>query len=146
MENNVNNNIQFAIYKIDTMQFAILSEELNEASLTIKSGVAFGVDEHNRIVRVAFKYEFQSMEITALILEVAMEFQVSEECFTKQIQSAQSYILPKAFATHLAMIVVSTARGILHEKTKGKVLNSFPLALIDLTESITEDVILDREQ
>lgn len=145
MKRKTENTIGFIIHKIETKQFAILSEELDESELTITSGVAFGIDEDNRIIRAMFKYEFISKDKVILILEVYVDFQIEEKCFGKQIKIKDSLVIPKGFATHLAMIAVGTARGILHEKTNGTKLNEFLMPPIDLTASIDEDIAFKFE-
>ena len=145
MKRKTENTIGFIIHKIETKQFAILSEELDESELTITSGVAFGIDEDNRIIRAMFKYEFISKDKVILILEVYLDFQIEEKCFGKQIKIKDSLVIPKDFATHLAMIAVGTARGILHEKTNGTKLNEFLMPPIDLTASIDEDIAFKFE-
>jgi len=145
MKRKTENTIGFIIHKIETKQFAIVSEELDESELTITSGVAFGIDEDNRIIRAMFKYEFISKDKVILILEVYVDFQIEEKCFGKQIKIKDSLVIPKDFATHLAMIAVGTARGILHEKTNGTKLNEFLMPPIDLTASIDEDIAFKFE-
>lgn len=145
MKRKTENTIGFIIHKIETKQFAILSEELDESELTITSGVAFGIDEDNRIIRAMFKYEFISKDKVILILEVYVDFQIEEKCFGKQIKIKDSLVIPKDFAAHLAMIAVGTARGVLHEKTNGTKLNEFLMPPIDLTASIDEDIAFKFE-
>jgi hypothetical protein len=43
------------------------------------------------------------------------------------------------------MITAGTARGILHEKTKGTPLNDFPIPTIDITQSIPADIEFEAE-
>ncbi len=146
MKKNIETSIQFTIYKIETTQFAVLSDTVEESALTIKSGVGFGIDEDNRLLRAMFKYEFQSNNATALILEVAVDFQIENKCFEEQIKSDDTFKIPKVFATHLAMLAVGVGRGILHEKTNGTALNNFPMPPIDITESITDDILFNLEK
>lgn len=145
MKKNADAHIKFLIHKIETTQFAILTEETDEKNLSVGSGIAFGIDGENRLVRAMFKYEFNSKETVALILEVYVDFQIEEKCFQQQVRLNDSLRIPKDFAMHLAMIAVGTARGILHEKTNGTKLNEFPMPPIDLTESIAEDIIFTPE-
>ena len=140
MKKIVETHIKFVIHKIETKQFAIVTEEIDESELSISSGIGFGIDDENRLVRAMFKYEFNSKETVALILEVYVDFQIVEKCFQDKIRFHGALKIPKDFATHLAMIAVGTARGILHEKTNGTKLNEFPMPPIDLTESIAEDI------
>lgn len=145
MKRKTENTIGFIIHKIETKQFAILSEEVDESELTITSGIGFGIDEDNRIIRAMFKYEFNSKDKVILILEVYVDFQIEKKCFGKQIKIKDSLVIPKDFAAHLAMIAVGTARGVLHEKTNGTKLNEFLMPPIDLTASIDEDIAFKFE-
>lgn len=43
---------------------------------------------------------------------------------------------------HLTTIMVGTARGILHAKTENTLFNQFLLPTIDVTELVTDDVIM----
>lgn len=144
MSNQEQNNIPFKINYIDTLQFAILQETVNDKALSLSAGFAFGIDRDTKIVRCVYRYEFFSNDTPALIIETAMDFLIEENSFNNKIVKQNELIIPKAFATHLAMILVGTTRGILFEKTKGSVLNQLPMPTIDVTKSITSDVVINN--
>lgn len=145
MDANSREKIAFRIHRIETLQFAILIDTIDSEELTISSGFGFGIDPDDCLLRSTFKYEFQSEQKPALILEVAVDFAIEPESFSQNLKNEANYIIPKHMANHLAMITVGTARGILHEKTNGTDLNKYLIPTIDITESIREDVVFDAE-
>ncbi len=50
--------------------------------------------------------------------------------------------MPKNFAQHIGVITVGTARGILHTKTEGTILNSLIIPSINVLELVPNDIII----
>lgn len=146
MSKNEQQSISFRINHIETLQFAILQETVNENALSLSAAFGFGVDSDARMVRCTYRYEFFSDHKRAMVIETAMDFILEEVSFKNQILKEDKCVLPKTFATHLAMILVGTTRGILFEKTKGTSLNAFPMPTVNVTESIANDVELTNQK
>jgi hydrogenase maturation factor HypF (carbamoyltransferase family) len=135
--------IAFRINHIETLQFAVLQETVNENELSLSASFGFGIDKVSKLVKCIYKYEFNSEDKLALIIESAIDFAIEDVSFKEHILKNEECILPKTFAAHIAMIVVGTTRGILFEKTKGTQIGAFPMPTINVTEHITEDVVFD---
>jgi hypothetical protein len=75
-----------------------------------------------------------------------LDFLIEENSFNllKDTQKKQVKI-PKDFLTHLAILSVGTARGVLFSKTEGTIFSTFILPTINLQEMINEDAIFDLE-
>ena len=136
--------ITFSIYRIETQQYAVLREEIESEKLSFQAGFSFGVDGEAGFVRSTFVYVFLSDNEPALKLEVAIEFKIENECFKSEIDKEKHWVIPKVFATHLAMVVVGAARGILHEKTRGLELNKFPMPAINVVGTLKDDIIIEK--
>ena len=52
----------------------------------------------------------------------------------------KSWIIPVDFLRYMGTIVVGTARGVLHTKTEGTVLNAYVLPPINVMELVKEDL------
>lgn len=81
---------------------------------------------------------------TVLVLEAACHFQL-EKIFWDASTDNNLLVLPKGFVTHLLMLSVGTARGIVHAK-KPDWLPNLLLPTIDVSAIFKEDVQLDLEQ
>jgi hypothetical protein len=54
----------------------------------------------------------------------------------------KSLLLPKNFAQHISVITVGTARGVLHAKTEGDILNALILPSINVLDLVPDDVTI----
>lgn len=132
--------IPFSIGSIETKQYALVQEEVDEVNMEYKADFVFGIDPDKQLVNCRFKYELVSSNTAAIILEVSVDFILPKEIYTERIFNGQDYIIPKDFAIHHAMVTVGTARGILHEKTNGHLLNRFPIPVVDVQSAIIDDI------
>lgn len=78
------------------------------------------------------------------MLEAACHFQL-DKIFWDASTDNKLLVLPKGFTTHLLMLSVGTARGIVHAK-KPDWLPNLLLPTIDVSAIFKEDVQLDLEQ
>jgi len=58
----------------------------------------------------------------------------------------KSIILPVSLITHMAVLTVGTARGILHSKTENTKFNKYLLPTINVTESLKSDIAIALEK
>lgn len=137
--------LKFQISKIETLQFAILQEKVNEHGLAMEVGFGFGVDEERRMLQSTFEYILLSDKVQSLKIEVAVIFALEESDFLEKIQHNNGWRIPKGFAIHMAMTTVSVARGILHEKTRNSPMNTYPLPTVNVLDAINEDIILKKK-
>jgi hypothetical protein len=146
MSDKANLAIPFRIKKIETIQFAIIMDELEDDKLSTIISLGFGVSSSLDVVTCKFRYELLTDNKTALVIESAMNFGIGTTNNSILSSAKNRVIIPKGFATHLAMTTVGTTRGILHEKTKDSPLNDYPLPLIDITKKIMEDIELSPKE
>lgn len=136
--------VNFKIAKVETLQFAILQENVNESALDIAAGFGFGIDGDAKVIYTGFEYSMLSENNTVFKIEAAVTFEIETECFDKIIDHKTKWIIPKEFAVHMAMSVVGVTRGILHEKTRNTALNKFPLPTIDVQSDINNDIVIEK--
>lgn len=132
--------VKFRIQQIETLQFALLCDNIGKEGLSFSARFGFGLEPEEKLARANFKFELLQQQAPAILIEVAIDFAIEPECFDKQINQSGDFIIPRDFAIHLAMIAVGTTRGVLHEKTKGTPANAFPIPTIDITSRIKEDI------
>lgn len=137
--------IKFQIHRIETIQFALLKDEITEDHLSYAVRFGFGIDTEAFIVRSMFHYELMSEKSSALLIEVAVDFRIDSESFNKEFFKDDKLFIEKGFAAHLSVIAVGTTRGILHEKTRETKLNMFPIPTINVSNQIKDDVFIDME-
>lgn len=139
MENN--NPIGFQLVGIRTDQFAIV-DELFDISKPLGIEVNFSVakTDDQKVVSVMLRSRFLESERVVMILDCSCHFKIKDESWSQFLApEGNVLVLPKAFITHLAVITVGTARGILHSKTEGTKFNGHILPTLNLTEIFTTD-------
>lgn len=143
MENN--NPIGFQLIGIRTEQFAIVEQEF-DTNKPLEIIIDFNVakDDTRKVVSVLFLSKFLDQDKTIMILECSCHFKIIDESWNSFLESdSKTLKLPQAFITHLAVITVGTARGILHAKTEGTKFNGHILPTLNLTETFTSDARID---
>lgn len=135
-------NIGFRLASIRTNEFAIIEDiTAGEEDISIKTGVGIRVNIEKCVIFVETKFTFVHENCPFIILSSECSFIVSDTHFNSfKNDSEGSYIIPKDFITHLAVIAVGTARGILHCKTENTEYNKYLLPTINLTKIIKEDL------
>lgn len=138
------NTVPFRLRKIATNQFATFdSVEINEGNININLNFGFGINEDNRIIGCSARFEYKSEQSTFLVLNISCDFEVETEAWNSFLKKEENAIIfPKQFCTHLGVITVGTARGILHAKTENSIFNKYLLPTIDVTQSIKNDIKL----
>ena len=137
--------LQFRIADIKTLEFAILEENFNEtAEVGLSTSFQFGFDDENHVVGVDVTFQFMHNDQPFLLITVRCGFEINEEAFDS-FKSDNIITVPKGFASHLAVITVGTARGVLHEKTNDTPFNDYIIPTINLTEIIKEDIVIDLD-
>jgi hypothetical protein len=137
--------VGFSLRSISTEQFAVIESAYSESStVRLTVGLDFGVDESSEVVSCVAKIEFKTEKGSFIVLHVRCDFSVKEDAW-KEFSCVEDHTicLPKGFASHLAVLTIGTARGVLHAKTENKKFNNFTLPTIDVTEIIKEDVRME---
>jgi hypothetical protein len=138
------NEISFKLHSIKTEQFAIIEDIYNETdSVQLESNYRFGSAVAEKLVAVLVNYKFKTPKGVFLIIEVSCMFGIKPDSWDS-IYSVEKLelILPKAIATHLLVLVIGTARGVLHAKTENTPYNRFILPTLNVSESIKEDLVI----
>lgn len=132
--------IGFKIVGIRTEQFATIEENFVEKKKSeIITDLEFKANKETHQVGVFTTFTFKINKKAFIILQISCHFMISEESWNACCDGAIA-TLPKDFVTHLTMMTIGTARGILHSKTEGTVFNRFLLPTINVTELVTEDI------
>lgn len=138
--------IGFKIVGIRTDQFAVLEENFVEKKKSdLITDLEFKANKEAHQIVASTTFTFKVAKKPFLILQISCHFIVSDEswnnCFEGSIAT-----FPKDFMTHLVVLTVGTARGILHSKTEGTAFNRFLLPTINVNELITEDIKFTFEE
>src|SRR5690606_10423391 len=84
-------------------------------------------------------FTFEQSKKAFLKVQVSGHFSITEEAFNEFCKE-DKIIFPKGFMCHLTIIVVSSARCVLHAKTEGSNFNKFLLPTIDVTKIVSDDI------
>ncbi len=135
--------ICFRIDSISTTEFATIEDvKVSDDMVALKTGVGFKVDLKNNFIGVEPKFVFLSQENPFIIISVLCNFFL-DEASINQFKQESRFVIPKDFVTHLAVIAVGTTRGVLHAKTENTTFNKYIIPTINLTEIITNDLVVD---
>lgn len=133
--------VEFLIAKVTTEQFATIEKAFAEQEeINLNTNLRFAIDRDQRMVVVFTLFKFEQKEIPFLIVEVSCQFIIAPESWITFVKDDNTIIIPKGFLTHLGMITVGTARGVLHTKTEGTKFNDFVLPTINVMDVVKEDV------
>ena len=134
--------IGFRMNRIRVDQFAILTDSIPPEDLSLGFAISFGVAPSIHEVCTTVRFDISHAESPLLILELSCFFEIREEDWNKFKQD-NKVIIPKGLLAHFGVHTIGTARGILHCKTEGTPLNAFILPPINVSERITEDIIIE---
>jgi hypothetical protein len=135
--------IPYKISNIVTKQFAIFPEKfVNGEIVNINTNYNFNLKVDFSEIRCSSVIQFIQKEQLILVLEVVCNFDIAAEGvdFIKNENK-----IPVDFLRYMATIVVGTARGIIHSKTEGSVLNSIVLPPINLVDTIQTDFQINEK-
>ena len=128
--------------RIRVDQFAILTDSIPPEDLSLGFAISFGVAPSIHEVCTTVRFDISHAESPLLILELSCFFEIREEDWNK-VKQDNKVIIPKGLLAHFGVHTIGTARGILHCKTEGTQLNAFILPPINVSERITEDIIIE---
>lgn len=134
-------NIGFGLIGIKTEQFAIIEKAYSESGKTkFGAGLQFKIDEKQKQVGVFLTLSFEQNNNVFLTIEVSGHFKIKEESWKSFVEN-DKLSFPRNFMAHLTMIVVGTARGVLHAKTEDTKFNKFLVPTINVNDLVKEDVV-----
>jgi hypothetical protein len=143
MENN--NTIGFQLLAIRTEQFAIVEKDFDtNTPLEITVNFEIGKDDTQKILSVLLLSKFSYQDRAIIILDCSCHFKILDDSWDSfKEPETNALIMPKGFLTHLAVIAVGTARGILHSKTEGTRFNGYFLPTINISHVFASDVRIE---
>lgn len=133
-------NLSFRIIGIKTEQFAIIEENFSEKKKSeVITDLEFKANNKTFQIGVFTTFTFKSANKPFIILQISCVFEI-EEASWDGYNNANKVVFPQDFMTHLTMMTIGTARGVLHSKTEGTPFNRFILPTIKVPELVTDDV------
>jgi hypothetical protein len=134
--------IPYKIARLETKQFAIFPESFNNSEgVGVNSSYEFSISTDMTAIRCRSIFRYIQDEKVLLVLELNAFFTIAPEGIAEIKQNSS---VPVDFLRYMGTIVVGTARGIIHTKTEGTVLNSIVLPPINLVEIIKEDLVVKK--
>jgi len=136
------NIVNFKLQKITTGQFAIIdSVEINDNAIKLNFDFGFGVNLQYKTISCSVKFEFSSEDKPFIIINAVCEFGIEQKSWGNLLSNENRNItLPSNFATHLAVLTIGTARGILHCKSEGTKFNKYFLPTLDISNTLQNDI------
>lgn len=133
--------IPYKIARLETRQFAIFPEKYNnQEDVGVNSAYEFSIGVDQAVIRCRSTFHYVQRENVLLILEMNAYFAIAPEGIADIRNNAS---VPVDFLRYMGTIVVGVARGVIHSKTEGTVLNAVVLPPINLVEIIKEDLVLE---
>jgi len=145
MDKQDNQQVNFALVRVTTEQFATIENNFNEEGpFQLNINFRFAADQEKKIIGVFAGFSFEIEQQAFLIVEGGCHFALQPESWETLLDSeAKILTAPKGLIQHLAVITVGTSRGILHAKTEGTPYNRFHLPTINVAQMITEDQVFE---
>jgi len=140
------NTIPFSIKSIATDEFATIKSCYKEQeNVSIETGYGFGINPEDHSVGVNFSILFKCQENPFIILKISCGFDVDPQAFEKFVDKENhKLVLFKGFLTHLAVLTIGTARGILHAKLEKSGFEQFILPTLNISDMIKEDMVFEN--
>jgi hypothetical protein len=137
--------LSFRLVNIKTDEFAIVEDSFEEeGKVSLETSFNFRVDKERHILGTTVKFQFEQNDKPFLIISVTCGFEMEGEAWESLIDADKNkIIIPEGFASHMSVLTVGTARGVLHEKTNETDFNHFIIPPINLTKIINEDIEID---
>lgn len=137
--------ISFSIRSIVTDEFAtIKSCYKDQEEVAIETGYGFGIEPEEHSLIVNFSVIFKCLDSPFIILKISCGFDIEQKAFDEfKPNDEKKYIIPKGFFTHLTVLTIGTARGILHAKLEKSGFEQFILPTLNIADLIKEDVVFE---
>lgn len=133
--------VPFRLTKIQTLEFAIVEKSFSDREdVQVSQAFNFSFDSDTHQVGIAPRYEFFQTS-PFMIVEVLCIFTIDSQSWNSWMNTNKEIlVIPKNIATHMAVLSVGTARGVLHAKTEGSYFNIFVLPTWNLSSIIKENL------
>lgn len=132
--------LYFRIAGIKTQQFAIFPEKfVNGKEVRVESEFEFGLNDDYSRIRCLSRFSYLQNDTLLLTCEIHNVFDIREDGVALLKEQLR---VPADTLRYLATIATGTARGIIHTKTEGTILNPIVLPPINLVEVISKDFVV----
>lgn len=129
---------RFKMFKISTLQFAILSNEV-PSNYGFNTHAELKHSKDGSAIAVNMTFSFAEADKNIMLLQVQCEFAIHPDDIKKL--TAQNVVkIPKDVLDYFLAQTVGTARGILHCKTEGTPFNGMIIPPLDVTGMLKGDL------
>lgn len=136
--------IPYRISHIETLQFAIFPDNfINGQEVMVNTNCGFNVRQDINQVRNIISVNYVQEEKILLVIQLACYYDIAPEGFEEIKKDGK---IPVDFLRYMGTISVGVARGAIHSKTEGTVLNPVVLPPINLEEMLKKDFILKEKK
>lgn len=134
--------IPYKIDRIDTTQFAIFPDKyINGENVSVEMDMNFSTSETISPIKNVTSIRYKQNDNLLLVLEIACSFTISEEGLENIRKSGK---IPVEFLRYMGTFSVGIARGVIHARTEGTVLNPVILPPANVNDSIKEDLPIKK--
>ncbi|MBC7000701.1 hypothetical protein [Cytophaga sp. FL35] len=140
------NKLGFAFVGLKTISFAKIETAYKKTGeIDLITNLGFGIDVDDHTITCTTKSSFEKKKNQPfLIIELQGFFEIKKDDFNKKVKQPDgSYLISQSLATHFAVLMFGSARGVLHAKTEGTIFNQYLLPTMDVKNMIQEDLILN---
>jgi len=132
--------INFALKGITTEQFATFEENYSKGKVvSINTNFEFKISRENKQVGVYTTFSFEQAKKIFIKIQVSCHFDIDIAAWNGFLSEGK-IVFPHTLMTHLTVLTIGTARGVLHSKTTGSEFNKYILPTLDVAQMLTEDV------
>lgn len=139
------NKISFSLRSITTEEFATIKNcYKKEEEVNLETEFEFGLNIELNSLGVKFSVMFKCDENPFIILKMRCEFDIEPETFSG-FKMEDNYIIPRGLLSHVTVLTIGTARGILHAKLEKTGFEKFILPTLDVSEMFKEDLKMNSD-
>lgn len=137
--------VKFNLKGISTNEFATIKEcYKEEEDVKIETGYGFEIDPVNYTISVQFSILFKCIDAPFIVLKLTCSFDVDQKSFDALLDhDSGKYIIPKGFLTHLTVLTIGTARGVLHAKLEKTGFEKYMLPTLNISNLIEQDMVFE---
>lgn len=137
--------VKFALRNITTEQFALLEDvKIDDAKIKIETNLRFGANDKEKVIAAFANFSYESESKTFIVIEVGCHFLIENSAWKEMLdEESNSLNVPKGLMSHLSMITVGSARGVLHAKTENTFYNKYVLPTVNVVDMIKKDAVFN---
>jgi len=135
---------QFKLIRLMTLEFAVIEKNfIQGGEINITTNLNWGAGDQ-RLIGVGAKFMFEIKGQPFIVLNVEGQFDIAETTWSGMLQDGGEQVLVhKTFLAHMGMLVVGSARGVLHAKLEQTPFNQLLIPTVNVQAMINEDVLMD---